>query len=189
MCSSRVESSFHSPSISHTGFQPGRGFLFPVRPQSQCTQYVTQTTDSPERVSIHVISLFLWIPSQGHRSWPDHFSYLQTEFHMDLSYSFHCTGIFLPVSSCFQLFTCIMYFWCVGGMRCVPVLLLYHLDLPSLLLLFWRRFSESFILKFYWPYRKFFLCRILSYLLLGFGLIPALWLNITLSLPIYFKQL
>lgn len=152
-------------------------------------QYVTQTTDSPERVSIHVISLFLWILSQGHRSWPDHFSYLQTEFHMDLSYSFHCTGIFLPVSSCFQwkFFTCIMYFWCVGGMRCVPVLLLYHLDLPSLLLLFWRGFSESFILKFYWPYREFFLCRILSYLLLGFGLIPALWLNITFSLPIYFK--
>ena len=109
MYSSQVKSSFHSPSVRHTGFQLVRGFVLPVRPLGRCIQYVTQTTDSPVRVSIHVISLFLWIPSQGHRSWPDHFSYL-----------------------------------------------LYHPDLPSILLLSWRGFSESFILKFDWPYRQFF---------------------------------
>ena len=36
---------------------------------------VALITHSPGSVSVHAISLFLWVPSQEHRSWPNHVSF------------------------------------------------------------------------------------------------------------------
>ena len=42
-------------------------------------------------------------PLPGHRSWPD--TFLPTGFHVDISYSLGCTGVFLPVSRSFPVRT------------------------------------------------------------------------------------
>ena len=41
----------------------------------------------------HVLSHFLWVLSQGHGSWPDHFSFLPTQLCVDLSYSLDYTTL------------------------------------------------------------------------------------------------
>ena len=99
-----------------------------VGPQDWGIQFVAFTTLSPEQVYIHpsplhVISLFLWVPSQGHRSWPNHFLPLLP----------NCLCIFLialvvqvsfcqfPVGFQREFFHMYMYFWCVHGWRWDPL--------------------------------------------------------------------
>ena len=61
VCSSQVELSLPTALLLvPQALQPAKGAYLPyVRPQGWGVQYVAQTTDSPGRVSIHVISLFL----------------------------------------------------------------------------------------------------------------------------------
>ena len=55
--------------------------------------------------STHGISLLFCVLSQGHKSQPDSFSSLPTQFHVYLSYSLSCIRIFLPISSSFLVRT------------------------------------------------------------------------------------
>ena len=76
----------------------------------------------PGRTSTHVF-YFLWVPSQGHRSWPNHFLPLLP----------NCLCIFLialvvqvsfcqfPVGFQREFFHMYMYFWCVHGWRWDPL--------------------------------------------------------------------
>ena len=64
------------------GDSGGRGSL------ACCIHGVTKIL--PGRTSTHVF-YFLWVPSQGHRSWPDHSSSVPTQVHVDLSHSLGCT--------------------------------------------------------------------------------------------------
>ena len=63
------------------------------------------------------ISLFLSVPSQKHRSQPDHFFSLPIWFHINLFYSLCCIGVFLSVSRLFSVRTVphvdvfLMYLW------------------------------------------------------------------------------
>ena len=81
----------------------------------------------PGRISTHVISLVLWAPSQGYRSWPDGVSSFPTQFR--LSYSLCCMGVFLLVSSenC-STCRCVFDVYMVWGEFHIP--LLHHLDQP-----------------------------------------------------------
>lgn len=66
-------------------------------------------------VSTRVTSPFLWVPSQEHRSQPDHYSLVVQESFCQF-----------PVSLQWELFNMLMYFWCVHWGRWAP-----HLTLPS----------------------------------------------------------
>lgn len=66
--------------------QPAKGACLPLMPpQDQGAQPVSLTAHYPEQVSAGVI-LFLWVPSQGHRSWPDRSSSLPTWLGVYLSW-------------------------------------------------------------------------------------------------------
>ena len=94
----------HSPPVRSSGLQLAKGACLACsQHQGWGTQYVAETTHSPGRVSICVISPFLWVLSQGHGSWPDHFFFFPTWFHVELSCSLGCEGIFWPVSSYFSV--------------------------------------------------------------------------------------
>lgn len=97
--SSQVQVS-HSPSIYPSSPPTIQGGLSPLHmtPGQGCPIYGL-TTHSPGQVSTCVISFFLWVPPQGHRSQPYIFLSLPTWFHVYLSYSFGCTGILLPLFS------------------------------------------------------------------------------------------
>ena len=78
--------------------QKAKGFCLPfVGPYGWGAQYMALTAYS-WGISSHVISLFLCIPFQGHRSCPK-YSSLSPQFHVDFSYSHGCIGAFLPISS------------------------------------------------------------------------------------------
>ena len=78
--------------------QKAKGFCLPfVGPYGWGAQYVAPTAYS-SGISTHAISLFLWVPFQGHRSCPK-YSSLSPQFHVDFSYSHGCIGAFLPISS------------------------------------------------------------------------------------------
>ena len=64
----------HSSPVSPSHPPTLQGSLSPwCRTPGLGTQPVALTAHSPGQVSTRVISLFLWVPSQGHRSWPDCF--------------------------------------------------------------------------------------------------------------------
>ena len=66
-------------------------------------------------------------PLPGHRSWPD--TFLPTGFHVDISYSLGCTGVFLPVSRSFPVRTVphVDVFLLCSLAKGVPILLLHRL--------------------------------------------------------------
>ena len=100
MCSSWAE--FRIPIallLVPPALQPARGLLSPMSdPRTEA-----QPAHSPGQVSTCVSSNFLWVPSQGHRSWPDCLFSLPMQFFVYLSYSLGCTGVFLQVSSYFSV--------------------------------------------------------------------------------------
>ena len=110
--------------------QPAKGACLPfVGLQDWGALSMALTTHSPERVSTCVISHFLWVPSHGHRSQPNHFS------------SLPCVSFLQPwwyrsPSASFQLVfhencsTCRCIFWCVHGGKWAPC----PLSLPSWLI-------------------------------------------------------
>ena len=59
-----------------------------LRPQGRGAQCVPPPAHSQGKVSACVISILLWVPSQGHRLQPDCFSSLPTWFHVDLQECF-----------------------------------------------------------------------------------------------------
>ena len=86
-------------------------------------------------MSARVITLTFWVPSQGHKSWPNHFSSIPAQFHLHLSYSLGFIEIFLPVSSWFSVIIAphvVLFFFfliflkiylAVPGLRCsIPTL-------------------------------------------------------------------
>ena len=101
MCSSGAESRLAAAFlIVPLVIWPAKGARLPFVELQGCgAQYVAWTTHSPKRIPTSVISLFLWVPSQGHQSWPDCFFSLSTKFCVCLSYSLSCTGVFMLVSS------------------------------------------------------------------------------------------
>ena len=80
-----------------------QGLSAPLGAQEWNAESVAWLAHSSWRLSTHVASLFLWVPSQEHRSQPDRFSSFPTELHMDFSNSLDCVGVFLPVSSYFSV--------------------------------------------------------------------------------------
>lgn len=63
------------------------------------THSVALITYSPGWVSGYVSSLFLWVPSQGPRSWPDHSSFLPFLIPCVSPHSLGCTEILVPISN------------------------------------------------------------------------------------------
>lgn len=91
---------FPEPSVSTMVLQLANGTCLPfVWSQDYGAKSVTLTAYSPGWVFTCVISLSLWVPSQGHKSLPDWFSFLFTRLHVYLSYSLGCMEILLSVSS------------------------------------------------------------------------------------------
>ena len=86
---------------------------------------------TPQSKFLPVLSLFPWVLSQGHRSWPDCFFTLPTWLHVHISYSLGYTGVLLSAFSLFQIevFHTYMHFWCIlGGIkRHIPAHHLYFL--------------------------------------------------------------
>ena len=89
-------------SLQRSSHQP-KGLIPRAGHRYWATPSVAHTAHSPGRVSVCGISLFLWVPSQGHRSWPNHFSSLPTQLHMYLSDSLGCTVVLMTVSSYFSV--------------------------------------------------------------------------------------
>ena len=75
------------------------GACFPHKRLQDChTQSVAWPIQSQEWVSVSIISLFLWVPSKGHQSWPNHFPSLPIWL-LGSFLQFGYTGVLLPVSS------------------------------------------------------------------------------------------
>ena len=102
-----------------------------VGPQDRGAQQVACSAYSPGWIFSHVI-FFLCVPSKRHRSRPDCFSFLPTQFRVALSYTLLCTSDFLPVSSQnYSTCRCLFNVSVEGGE--FHVLLFRHLDfLPNL---------------------------------------------------------
>ena len=133
--SSRTESRLPSAILSHTSPPINQGTYLPcVRLLGWNAQSVALTIHSPVQVSTRVISIFLWVPSQQHQSWPDYFFSLPSQLCVYLSYSLICIAVFMPVFS-ENCFTCryIFHVFVGGGEFCI--FLLPHLDLSSLLII------------------------------------------------------
>ena len=76
---------FSSPCTCHSIFQPAnRACVLCLGPHDWDPQSMARPTYSPRQVSITAISLFLWVPSQGHRSRPN----LSSSHHSDSLRSF-----------------------------------------------------------------------------------------------------
>ena len=88
-CSSRAESGLPTALLLlPVVLQPAKGACLPRRgSQDWGAQSVAWTAHSPGQISTHISSLFLWLPSRGHRSQPEIFSSLPTWLRADLSYS------------------------------------------------------------------------------------------------------
>lgn len=101
--SSRVESVLFTALLCSPPTKQG-GLSISCWTQNWCTKSAFWTAHSIGQVSACVtLSLFLWVSSQVHRSRSDPFSSLSTQLHVDLSYSFGCTGVLLPVCSLYSV--------------------------------------------------------------------------------------
>ena len=78
---------FYSPSWSPTDFLTSwrdSSFFLLLDPRiGMLSVWLEQLTPQEGRISL------FWVPSQGHRSWPDCFSSLPTQFHLDCSYGLY----------------------------------------------------------------------------------------------------
>lgn len=131
---------FPSPPVNPTALQRRKRAHLPcIRPEDWGAQWVAQTTDCPRRISTHVISLFLWVLFQGHKSWLIGFFVCLFFFFSSSSYSVMCVFFLQPwlyrkPSASFQLVFRVDYSTCqcifdvfeVEGELCI--VLLCHFD-------------------------------------------------------------
>lgn len=114
--------------------QPAKG----AHPLCVSTQSMAPTAHSPRRLSAHVFSFFLWVPSLGHRSWLNHFPSYPTWLHMYLLIALVVQQLSCQFPAMFQLFPSpisvmtvphgdvfLMYFWKEGKLH---IRLFCHLD-------------------------------------------------------------